>query len=72
MREQEGAIGDQKFVRLLLLHREIGLPKLTEALIKAEKTHVFRYEVVHDIIQQLTNKGMTIHNFSRKKRLLVY
>ncbi|WP_416148966.1 IS21 family transposase [Salipaludibacillus sp. HK11] len=67
MREQEGAIGDQKFIRLLLLHREIGLPMLTQALIEAEKTHVFRYEVVHDIIQQLTNEGVTIHDLSREK-----
>jgi hypothetical protein len=33
MREQEGAIGDRKFIRLLLLHREIGMEKLTQALI---------------------------------------
>ncbi|UII55906.1 IS21 family transposase [Cytobacillus spongiae] len=32
MREQEGASGDRKFIRLLLLHPEIGMEKLTKAL----------------------------------------
>jgi transposase len=60
MREQEGAAGDRKFIRLLLLHRDIGMEKLTNALLEAEKTQVFRYEVVHEMIQKLTNQDITI------------
>lgn len=64
MREQEGAKGDRKFIRLLLLHREIGMEKLTEALLEAEKMHVFRYEIVSDIIQKLTNNQLLIRSLS--------
>lgn len=60
MREEEGANGDRKFIRLLLLHREIGMENLTKALIQAEKTQVYRYEVVHELIQRLTNNDVTI------------
>lgn len=67
MREQEGAIGDRKFIRLLLLHREIGMEKLTQALKEAEQTQVFRYEVVHEIIQRLTNNHLTFPHLSKKK-----
>ncbi|NRD79025.1 IS21 family transposase [Bacillus sp. BRMEA1] len=67
MREQEGAIGDRKFARLLLLHREIGMEKLTQALLEAEKTQVFRYEVVHEKIQRLTNNSFMLENLSREK-----
>lgn len=54
MRDQEGSAGDQKFIRLLLLHRKIGMDALTEALLEAEKTQVFRYETVHEMIMKLT------------------
>jgi hypothetical protein len=67
MREQEGAIGDRKFIRLLLLHREIGMEKLTQALIEAEKSQVYRYEIVHDIIQKLTNNVFHIQDLSKDK-----
>ncbi|WP_245630405.1 IS21 family transposase [Amphibacillus sediminis] len=65
MREQEGAIGDQKFIRLLLLHREIGMEKLTQALLEAEKTQIYRYEVVHKFIERIENndtktQGLTV------------
>ena len=60
MREQEGAVGDRKFIRLLLLHRDIGMESLTDALLEAEKTQVFRYETVHEIIQKLTNQHIKI------------
>jgi transposase len=60
MREQEGAAGDQKFIRLLLFHRDIGMESLTNALLEAEKTQVFRYETVHEIIQKLTNQHIII------------
>ncbi|WP_286162969.1 hypothetical protein [Bacillus sp. es.034] len=59
MREQEGAAGDRKFIRLLLLHRDIGMERLTNAFLEAEKTQVFRYEVVHEIIQKLTNQDIS-------------
>ncbi|WP_237760138.1 IS21 family transposase [Sporolactobacillus inulinus] len=55
MREQEGADGDRKFVRLLLLHRELGMKRLTQAIQKAEEKQIFRYEAVHEIIQEMTN-----------------
>lgn len=67
MREQEGSAGDRKFIRLLLLHREIGMEKLTEALSEAEKTGVFRYETVHEIIQKLTNQHFRIQDLSIEK-----
>lgn len=67
MREQEGAVGDRKFIRLLLLHRDIGMEILTNALLEAEKTQVFRYEKVHEIIQKLTNQHITISTLSREK-----
>lgn len=63
MREQEGAMGDRKFIRLLLLHRDIGMEKLTQAFIEAEKTQVYRYEMVHEIIQKL------IGNYPETSRL---
>lgn len=67
MREQEGAAGDRKFIRLLLLHREIGIENLTKALLEAEKTQVFRYETVHEIIQKLTNQHFSIQDLPREK-----
>ncbi|WP_408008059.1 IS21 family transposase [Pseudalkalibacillus sp. A8] len=67
MREQEGAIGDRKFIRLLLLHREIGMNTLTLALEEAEKTEIYRYEVVHDRIQKLMNRSFPIHDLSKEK-----
>jgi hypothetical protein len=45
---------------LLLLHRDIGMESLTNALLEAEKTQVFRYETVHEIIQKLTNQNVSI------------
>jgi hypothetical protein len=47
-------------IRLLLLHRDIGMDKLTRALLEAEKSQVFRYEKVHEIIQELTNQNISI------------
>jgi len=60
MREQEGAAGDRKFIRLLLLHRDIGMDHLTKALLEAERTQVFRYEKVHEMIQIITNQIIPI------------
>lgn len=68
MRAQEGAEGDRKFIRLLLLHREIGMEKLTQALQEAERTQVYRYEVVHDIIQRLTNGSSSMFNQLPQKK----
>jgi hypothetical protein len=69
MREHEGANGDRKFIRLrlLLLHREIGIEKLTQALQEADQLQVFRYEVVHEIIQRLTNNNLKIQDLSKEK-----
>jgi hypothetical protein len=67
MREQEGAIGDRKFIRLLLLHREIGMEKLTEALYEAEQAQVYRYEIVHENIQRLTNNYLRTHDLTKEK-----
>jgi hypothetical protein len=36
------------------------MESLTNALLEAEKTQVFRYETVHEIIQKLTNQHITI------------
>lgn len=36
------------------------MENLTNALLEAEKTQVFRYEKVHEIIQKLTNQHITI------------
>ena len=66
MREHEGAIGDRKFIRLLLLHREIGMDKLTQALYEAEQAKVYRYDLVHEIIQRLTNNHLKTHALSRE------
>ncbi|MTT31632.1 IS21 family transposase [Terrilactibacillus sp. BCM23-1] len=54
MRETEGAAGDRKFVRLLLLHRELGLNLLTQAIQEAERKQIFTYEAVHEVIQKMT------------------
>lgn len=67
MREQEGSTGDRKFIRLLLLHRDIGMDNLTKALLEAEKTQVFRYEKVHEIIQRLTNQHIPISTLPTDK-----
>lgn len=67
MREQEGAIGDRKFIRLLLLHREVGLEKLTQALLEAEQSQIYRYETVHEIIQKLTNNQLNTLKLSIEK-----
>jgi transposase len=67
MREQEGSAGDQKFIRLLLLHRDIGMETLTTALLEAEKTQVFRYEKVHEIIQKLTNQNIIFSTLPTEK-----
>lgn len=67
MREQEGSVGDRKFIRLLLLHRDIGMDYLTKALLEAEKSQVFRYEKVHEIIQRLTNQFTPISTLPMDK-----
>ncbi|NMD71524.1 IS21 family transposase [Bacillus sp. DNRA2] len=67
MREQEGSVGDRKFIRLLLLHRDIGMDNLTKALLEAEKSQVFRYEKVHEIIHRLTNQFTPISTLPMDK-----
>jgi hypothetical protein len=67
MREQEGAVGDRKFIRILLLHREVGMETLTKALLEAEKTQIYRYDAVHENIRRLTNNHVTIGHLSADK-----
>lgn len=67
MRDQEGAVGDRKFIRLLLLHREVGMEKLTKALQEAENSQAFRYDMVHEIIQRLTNNNLKINQLPKGK-----
>lgn len=67
MREQEGPAGDRKFIRLLLLHRDIGMENLTKAFTMAEKTQVFRYDKVHEIIQELTGQKIVINTLPTDK-----
>lgn len=67
MRAQEGTIEDRKFIRPLLLHREIGIDKLKHALCETEKAQVYRYEIVHEIIQRLTSNQLKIRGLSKEK-----
>ncbi|SDZ51820.1 Transposase [Evansella caseinilytica] len=67
MKEQEGAAGDRKFIRRLLLHREMGMEKLTQALLEAEQAQVYRYEVVHETIQRLTYYYLRPHELTKEK-----
>jgi len=66
MREQEGVLGDHKFIRLLLLHRDIGMEKLAQAFTEAEKTQVYRYETVHEIIQKLMGNCQETSGLSKE------
>jgi hypothetical protein len=43
------------------------MESLTNALLEAEKTQVFRYETVHEIIQKLTNQYITINDLPLDK-----
>ncbi|WP_245842332.1 hypothetical protein [Parageobacillus galactosidasius] len=40
---------------------------LRQALREAEQTQVYRYEVVHDIIQKLTNNRLQVQALSEEK-----
>jgi transposase len=56
MNEKHGADGDRGFVRFLLLHREVGIDILVQTVLVAEATGIFRYEGLHQIVQQLTGQ----------------
>lgn len=56
MNDKHGAEGDRGFVRFLLLHREVGMDVLVRTAQTAEATGVFRYEGLHQIVQQLTGQ----------------
>jgi hypothetical protein len=58
MRDKHGADGDRGFVRFLLLHREVGMEKLVHVVEEAQQTGIFRYEGLHQIIQQLTGEDL--------------
>lgn len=57
MREKHGAEGDRGFIRFLLLHRDVGMDMLVSAVEQAQQTGVYRYEGLHEIIQQLTGQS---------------
>jgi len=58
MRDKNGADGDRGFVRFLLLHREVGMEKLVQVVEQAQQTGIFRYEGLHQIIQQLAGVNL--------------
>ncbi|WP_233522989.1 hypothetical protein [Peribacillus saganii] len=43
------------------------MDNLTKALLEAEKSQVFRYEMVHEIIQRLTNQFIPISTLPTDK-----
>jgi transposase len=56
MNEKHGADGDRGFVRFLLLHREVGMDILVQTVQAAQAAGIFRYEGLHQIVQQLTGQ----------------
>lgn len=54
MRERQDAEGDRLFVRFLLLHREVGMERLRQALEEAERTSTYHFEGLQEILAQLT------------------
>ncbi len=59
MRERQEAEGDRLFVRFLLLHREVGMDRLRQALEEAERTQTYHFEGLQEILNQLTNPRPT-------------
>nr|WP_232070022.1 IS21 family transposase [Kyrpidia spormannii] len=57
MRARQHAEGDRLFVRFLLLHREIGMKRLCQALEEAERTRTYHYEGLHDLVMKLTGEA---------------
>jgi hypothetical protein len=57
MREKHGAEGDRGFIRFLLLHRDVGMDMLVCVVEQAQQTGIYRYEGLHEIIQQLTGQS---------------
>lgn len=43
------------------------MEKLTQVLYLAEQTQVYRYEVVHENIQKLTNNYLRTHKLPKEK-----
>lgn len=56
MHQRNGADGDRAFVRLLLLHRDVGMGTLTAALEEAEQKAIFHYEGIHELILRKTGQ----------------
>lgn len=52
MRERQDAEGDRLFVRFLLLHREVGMERLRQALDEAERTNTYHFEGLQEILAQ--------------------
>ncbi len=57
MNEKHGADGDRGFVRFLLLHREVGMDLLLQTVQAAQEAGIYRYEGLHQIVQQLTGQA---------------
>lgn len=55
-------------IRLLLLHREIGMEILTKAFEEAEQAQIYRYEQVYEIIQKKKNPAKTFKRYQKRKR----
>ncbi|MEJ9209881.1 hypothetical protein [Bacillus smithii] len=43
------------------------MEKLTQALYEADQANVYRYEIVHENIQRLTNHHFIIHELPKEK-----
>lgn len=56
MNQRHGAEGDRGFVRFLLLHREVGMDLLVQIVQQAQATGVFRYEGLHQMVQQMSGQ----------------
>ena len=59
MRERQEAEGDRLFVRFLLLHRQVGMDRLRQALEEAERTQTYHFDGLQEILSQLTNPRPT-------------
>jgi transposase len=67
MHQRSGADGDRAFVRLLLLHRDVGMETLTTSLEEAERKGIFHYEGIHDLILRSTGQVPSTNPLSDEK-----
>ncbi len=59
LRERQEAEGDRLFVRFLLLHREVGMDRLRQALEESEQIQTYHFEGIQEILNQWTNPRPT-------------